>query len=285
MQNKTINLSIGKIKLIHSEKRAPMRILCLHGWLDNHASFLPILPHLQDLECVAIDMVGHGESAHREINSLNHYIDYVRDIKLIMDALGWDQCHLLGHSMGGAIGLLAASALGDRIQSLAMIDILHPSSRKEEDGPKMLKKALNQFSNWDQTQQKVFPTLALAVRARLAASPFPQSKENARLIMQHATEKVATGYRLRSDARLAFRSPLMMSQAQLEMFIKAVEQPVLAILASDGLVHKFQHKDDTLALFQSIQTRNIKGGHHVHMENPREVSVAYLDFLKQFEHH
>ncbi|MCK5896918.1 MAG: alpha/beta fold hydrolase, partial [Cocleimonas sp.] len=164
-----LDLSIGKIKLTHSLYRAPTRVLCLHGWLDNRASFLPMMPYLQDIEYVAIDIIGHGESAHRDVNSLNHYINYVRDIKLILDALDWDQCHLLGHSMGGGIGLLAASAFEKRIQSLAMIDILHPTTRTEKDAPEMLRKALSQLTNWDKNQQKIFPSFEAAVKARLRA--------------------------------------------------------------------------------------------------------------------
>jgi pimeloyl-ACP methyl ester carboxylesterase len=239
------------------------------------------MPYLKDLEYVAIDIIGHGESAHRDVNSLNHYINYVRDIKLILDALGWDQCHLLGHSMGGGIGLLAASVLSERIQSIAMIDIFHPSTREEKDNPEMLKAALSQFANWDKNQQKIFPSLETAVKARLGASPFVQTEENARLIMQYATEQLASGYRLRSDARLAFRSPIMLSQKQIHAFIRSVHQPVLAIVATRGMLQQQQNFDDTVALFNNIETQFIKGGHHVHMENPAETSLAYLKFVEQ----
>lgn len=280
-EHSELDLSIGKIKLIHSIYRAPTRVLCLHGWLDNRASFLPMMPYLQDLEYVAIDIIGHGESAHRGVNSLNHYINYVRDIKLILDALGWNQCHLLGHSMGGGIGLLAASALDERIQSLAMIDILQPITRTEKDAPEMLRTALKQFSNWDQHQQKIFPSLEAAVKARLRTSPFVQTEESARLIMQYATEPVAGGYRLRSDARLSFRSPIMLNQKRVNAFIQAVQQPVLVIGATEGLLQNQKNCKQTTALFKNIKTQFIKGGHHVHMDNPVDTSATYLKFLKQ----
>jgi len=109
-----LDLPIGRIRIMRNQTRAQTRLLCVHGWLDNRASFLPMLPYMQAVECVAMDMAGHGSSVHRDRNSLYHYIDNVRDIKLIMDALGWEQCHLVGHSMGGSISLMAAKIAGTR---------------------------------------------------------------------------------------------------------------------------------------------------------------------------
>ncbi len=65
--------------------------------------------------------------------------------------------------------------------------------------------------------------------------------------MEYATKKTKQGYTLLSDARLNFRSPLMLSQEQVEAFIQAVEQPVLAILATQGIV---QNRQDFTAISQ-----------------------------------
>jgi pimeloyl-ACP methyl ester carboxylesterase len=193
-----LELPIGKIRLMHNNTSASTRLLCIHGWLDNRASFLPMMPYMQGVECVAVDLAGHGQSTHRGRNSLYHYIDNVRDIKLIMDALQWEQCHLVGHSMGGSISLMAANAIPERIFSVTMIDSLHPLARKPEDGPAMLRRALQQFSRWNPARQKTFSTFDEAVSARLAASPHSQTRASARLIMEYATRTGRTrhpGYR------------------------------------------------------------------------------------------
>ena len=65
--------------------------LFLHGWLDNAAAFVPMLPLLYaqlgpDAELVAIDMAGHGQSDHSD----GGYVltDYAADALLVADALG-----------------------------------------------------------------------------------------------------------------------------------------------------------------------------------------------------
>lgn len=274
-----LDLPIGRIRIMRNQTRAQTRLLCVHGWLDNRASFLPMLPYMQAVECVAMDMAGHGSSVHRDRNSLYHYIDNVRDIKLIMDALGWEQCHLVGHSMGGSISLMAANAFPGRIQSLIMIDSLHPLARKPEDGPAMLRRSLEQFTRWDPKRKKSFASMDKAVSARLAASPYLQTEASARLIMEYATEKNPQGYTLLSDARLNFRSPLMLSREQIDAFIQSVEQPVLAILATHGMLQNRKDIEQTLALYQNINVEYIEGGHHVHMEKTKEVAALCLEFV------
>jgi len=276
-----LKLSSGNIRALHNGISSSTRVLCLHGWLDNRASFLPMLPYMNSLECVAVDLPGHGESQHRAPASLLHHVDYIRDIKLILDALGWTHCHLIGHSMGAALALISASVMPDRIHSLCMIDSLHPLSRKPRQGPEMLQRSLAQFTQWDQNRKTIFASLDAAVKARLKASPFLQSERSATLIMEYATEKVEQGYRLRSDARLNFRSPLMLCPEQTDAFIKAVRQPVLAILGTDGIVKHRGPVEQTLKLFRAIEHQTISGGHHVHMEQPQRVAQHCLGFIQE----
>lgn len=46
---------------------------------------------------------------------------HVRDLTLLLDALGIERCHLIGTSYGGEVGLLFAKAAPERVQSLSVV--------------------------------------------------------------------------------------------------------------------------------------------------------------------
>lgn len=75
------------------------KVLCMHGWLDNAASFELLAPRLPGLRVVALDLPGHGLSEHREAGNTYAFIDAVATVAAARDALGWEQCILMGLSL------------------------------------------------------------------------------------------------------------------------------------------------------------------------------------------
>ena len=118
------------------------RVLCLHGWLDNAASFIPLAPLLNRLELVSIDLPGHGHSEHRHASTRYHFIDYLFNVDAALDALGWDDCHLLGHSMGAAISAAYAAGAPERVRSITLLDTLGPISGAAEGTARRLRRSL-----------------------------------------------------------------------------------------------------------------------------------------------
>ena len=98
------------------------RVLALHGWLDNAASFIPLAPTLERLDLVAIDLPGHGHSEHRHATARYHFIDYLFNIDAALDALGWSDCHFIGHSMGASIAATFGAGAPERTRSLVLLD-------------------------------------------------------------------------------------------------------------------------------------------------------------------
>ena len=79
---KEITFSSGSKKiaaLTNGNDQAPL-LLCLHGWLDNAASFQPLMPYLADYHVIAIDWPGHGLSSHRSEDAHYHFIDWIYDL-------------------------------------------------------------------------------------------------------------------------------------------------------------------------------------------------------------
>ena len=97
-------------------------VIALHGWLDNAASFDRMLPFMENLHVIALDLAGHGRSSHRSRgSSYDIWID-IGEVISVADQMGWDRFSLIGHSRGAAIAGLIAGTYADRVAQLALID-------------------------------------------------------------------------------------------------------------------------------------------------------------------
>ena len=75
-------------------------VLALHGWLDNAASFEVLAPILAGCRVVALDLTGHGLSDHRSEDATYLIWDDIPQVLKVIEALGWTDCTMLGHSRG-----------------------------------------------------------------------------------------------------------------------------------------------------------------------------------------
>ena len=67
---------------------------------------------------LATDLPGHGRSEGPPLRSIAELAGWV---ERLLDAVGLDDAALIGHSMGAAVALEAAAALGTRIRHLALL--------------------------------------------------------------------------------------------------------------------------------------------------------------------
>lgn len=108
---------------------APVMVL-LHATGETSASWAPVVSLLAGaFRVVTLDLRGHGASDWPGAYSL----ELVRDDVLgVLDALGLTGVTLVGHSLGGVVAYLAASARPGLIRRLVVEDACPPYPR---DGP------------------------------------------------------------------------------------------------------------------------------------------------------
>jgi 3-oxoadipate enol-lactonase len=86
-------------------------VLVLHDWNGDHTSYDPIVPYLDGVTFTYafVDLRGYGLSRHI---SGNYTISEIsQDCLALTDLLGWDQFHVIGHSMTGmAVQRIAVDA-------------------------------------------------------------------------------------------------------------------------------------------------------------------------------
>ena len=66
-------------------------IIALHGWLDNANSFDRMLPHMDQVHVIAVDMAGHSQSGFRSADSGYDIWQDIADVMAIAEQMGWNR--------------------------------------------------------------------------------------------------------------------------------------------------------------------------------------------------
>jgi len=257
------------------------RILALHGWLDNAATFKPMAEYLPDCEILAIDFPGHGHSDWRAGKLWYHLVDYLEDVALLVKHLSsgsdhWKSFHLLGHSLGGVVSGLWAAAMPETLLSMSIIEGLGPLADTTGENSQRLRKALDSLNKLEDKQLRVFDSIdqATLVRARSGG----MEDELARILVERSLEEAVNeegnnGWRWSTDPRLMHISPNRYSEAQILEMMGDIQVPLL-FLHGDPLPDFVDKK----VMEQRIQAAHaekivcIKGHHHLHMQHPQQTA-------------
>ena len=274
-----VETSLGELAALQWGRPDALPLLALHGWLDNAASFTRLSPLLAaHRRVIALDLPGHGHSAHLPHNARRyHIVDQVDHVLDAADALGLGQFDLLGHSLGAGIASLIAAAAPKRIRKLTLIEGLGPLA---DDGSQTLSRWRNAYAQHTKARRKprVFASIDDAVAARVAAGGL--TADEARPIVARNLQKVAGGYVWRSDPRLRLATPLRIEEVQLRRLLTGIEVPTLLLLAEPATPYlPTTLMDARAACVADIHVERRNGPHHLHLRHPHEIARHVLDFL------
>jgi pimeloyl-ACP methyl ester carboxylesterase len=263
---------------LRNEGAVGVPVLALHGWLDNAASFAGLIPRLDDRPWWAVDLAGHGETAHRPPGSWYHFVDNVSDLLALMDDYGWSQVDLVGHSMGGAIATLLAAAAPARVRSLILIEALGPLARAgAQESVIDLRNGMRDRLRASDKQARVHASILSARRARQAAAPMSDTATD--LLLDRALQAVEGGFTWRTDPRLTLTTPFRASEDQVLAMLAAIECPSLVLLADPQTSYLSGPVGEArLAALQPRAVTRISGGHHFHLDDPAPVAAAIAAF-------
>ncbi|HET8704876.1 MAG TPA: alpha/beta hydrolase [Pseudomonadales bacterium] len=242
------------------------RVLALHGWLDNSASFSKLFPLLKDKYICAMDFAGHGLSDHRPAGTRYHQIDHLYEIDGVLDHLGWDRCSIIGHSMGAGLGAYYTSVFPERIARLILLEGLAPPSSPAEEAPSILRKAIQEHKKLAKKRRAVYSDYDDAVAARMMGA-MKVSKEAAEVLCSRGLKQVEGGWTWRTDPRLMTTSSLRFTEELIRSFLGQIKSPTMLVIASDGLLKHFPSLRERVAQLDTFQIREIAGGHHFHLED------------------
>jgi len=255
-----------------------LRVLALHGWLDNAASFVPLAAQLPELELVAIDLPGHGRSAHLPPGTQYNTPGAICHVLDVADALGWDRFVLLGHSMGAGIASLTAAAAPERVERLIAIEALGGLRGPENETAQRLREHVRAARALSSRKLRVFPDLAAPIRARMMANQL--SEPCARLLVERGVKPVEGGYSWCSDQRLMLPTAMRLSEAQIDDLLAAIECPTQVIYATPAQPYYPEPlRSQRIGLLHEGRLAVFPGTHHLHMEHPAQVGGVIQGFL------
>jgi pimeloyl-ACP methyl ester carboxylesterase len=278
MREFAVDIPLGRIAGLRRGNDGAPRVLALHGWLDNAASFLPLSAHLDGVDLVAPDLPGHGASAHLPPGADYSFAGAMHAVLDIADALGWERFALLGHSMGAGIASLVAAACPQRIERLVAIEALGALAEVPERTVTRMRDAVTAARALPDKRLRVFPDLDFAVRARMQANALTEPV--ARLLVERGVVAVDGGWTWSSDPRLTLPTMVRMTEAQIEHLVPGIECETRVIYATPAQPYFPEPmRSERVRLLPRGESVTIPGSHHLHMEDPLAVAEAIGDFF------
>jgi pimeloyl-ACP methyl ester carboxylesterase len=288
-----------------------LKIIALHGWLDNAYSFLPLFEHWKahpalfmsysSVECIAVDFAGHGLSDWRPENGYYYYLESVRDIVHLADTLGWPQFTLLGHSLGAGVALVLAGLFPDRVEKLIALEGIGPHISFSADDwiqqtrqffvqEKKRLQSLSQKADDSYNQEtelktpqkkKGYASVEEAVNARIKGNITGAIDEDAvRLLCRRGLMPVGQDWIWRTDPRLLWPSPMRFQEAHILALFRCITAPVLVVLAEGSHLMRQSYLAERLQSLPHQTYLTFSGDHHFHMSQALlAISTAILEFL------
>lgn len=267
-------------------------ILALHGWQNNAGTFdvlIPLLPN--NLAFLAIDFPGHGLSSYFPEGMMYHSIDYVNVVLILMKKMKWNSISILGHSMGAVIGLWFAAMFPDKVDLLISIDALKPIQLPKETfwieyGKLISKTLLADHRNRSSREPPSYTYKECVERLMNVSESIDEDKCPYILArnLKESTETPGKFYYSR-DGRLKHMNKELIPHEFYMTLASQLRIPYLYINALDAPLNEplesFQETISELRKNPLFEFEEVRGRHHVHLNNPENVSGIISKFLNK----
>ena len=237
-------------------------LVFLHGWCGDREFWKHQLDAFAgDYRVVALDQAGHGESG----KDRKHWTltDLAADVEAVVKAQGLKRVILVGHSMGGPVGLAAAKRLPGTVVAVIGVDTLHNVEYKwpEEQTKQILAAFEADFKG----------TLRGALKGMLPEKADPE------LVKWIATKAES------QDPKMAVGLMRDLSGVDTKALLKDAKVPVRCINAAPATQFAIPTASDINKKYADYKAVTIEGvGHYPMLEKPAEFNRKLRDVLKEF---
>jgi pimeloyl-ACP methyl ester carboxylesterase len=118
------------VELAVRDEGAGPAVLLLHGFPDTSFLWRHQIAALTGagMRAIAPDLRGRGESERPPAVEDYRITRSVADAVAVLDALGVERAHVVGHDFGAVVGWLLATAHPERVERLVVMSVGHPNT-------------------------------------------------------------------------------------------------------------------------------------------------------------
>ena len=253
-------------------------LLLVHGGRDHGRSFDRIARALQPhFHVLAPDLRGHGDSEWTRGGSYS-LTEYVYDLSRLVRDMAAQQVTIVGHSMGGMVGLIYAGTFPEQVGALVVLDgVTVLPNAKRPPAHERIARWVGQLDTLEGREPRRYRTIEEAAAQMRAHNP--------RLSPALAQHLAAFGVRRNENGTYSWKfdpyqramAPHRLSGEDHVSLWSRITCPTLLLHAAESFL---EGRAGVAQYFAQVRSETIAGaGHWLHHEKPDEVLRAILSFL------
>ncbi len=264
-------ISIGDCQLYYERQGAGFPVLFVTGLGGNASHWREQAPvFAKSFDTIAFDHRGIGQSDHDKIaytvDKIAYTVDKMAaDAVALLDALGIDKAHVIGHSTGGAIAQILALEHPRRLASI----VIASSWTKADAYFRRL------FALRRETLARLGPASYVQASSLFLYPSFYIARNNeklrqieAQMLASFSAPEITLS---RIDAILAFDRTAELGR---------IRTPTLVIAAQDDLITPAYFSEELARSIPGAEAKFLaQGGHFFNIVLPREFNQAVIPFL------
>ena len=261
---------------------APLMLL-VHGGRDHCRSWDLIARSLQPhFHILAPDLRGHGDSDWTKGGSYA-LTEYVYDLSRLVRSTAAHKVTIVGHSMGGMVGLIYAGTFPDEVSALVVLDgVTVLPNAKRMTAHERIAKWVDQLNKLEDREPRCYRTIEEAA-AQMRA-------HNARLPPELAQHLASHGVRRNEDDTYSWKfdpyqramAPHRLSPDDHVSLWSRITCPTLLLCAEESFLESSKIAE-LAGHFRQARAETISGaGHWLHHDKPDEVLNAVRSFLRLY---
>jgi pimeloyl-ACP methyl ester carboxylesterase len=259
----------------------PVDVVFCHGFLDIGWSFDAVARDLVTAGhgVASFDWRGHGQTEWIGAGGYYHFPDYVLDLDELLPQLSDQPIHLVGHSMGGSVGVMFAAARPEKLRSLALIEGIGPPEMGPRDPATRLRAWLDGVAKVRaKTPRPMDDERGALMRMRVQNPDL--TEELGLFLANKSTKTVDGGVQWTFDPLHKTWSPRPFQADLFGELLAAISSPTLVVAGERGF--RLQYEQDRMTKIERHRFIEIPDvGHMIHWFKPHLLASELTGFFAE----